>query len=115
MERLVTRSSGTPAETGGPIAARALADRTQRSHVDGRIVGNSRAWRSLSAETYWGAVAHGTGDARGITTSAVTEGTRTFAVELRFLDHQLFVRDATAAARGRRLPAQRADLLLPST
>ena len=66
-------------------------------HMWTQIVGKIRLMQSMLINHWWQVVLYVT--ARGLTTSAIPYGQRTFEIEFDFIDHQLVVRTSDGAIR----------------
>src|SRR5258705_1154687 len=66
-------------------------------HMWTQIAGKTRLALAPMQNHWWQVALYVT--PRGLTTSAIPAGTRTFAVDFDFIDHQLLLRDSDGAAR----------------
>src|SRR4051794_23544390 len=73
-------------------------------HMWTQIVGKTRLALAPMENHWWQVALYVT--PRGLTTSAIPAGTRTFAVDFDFIDHQLLLRDSDGAVRTLRLFAR---------
>src|SRR5581483_10790325 len=62
-----------------------------------QIVGKTRLARAPMVNHYWQVALYAT--ARGLTTSPIPHGTRTFQIDVDFIDHTLTVRTSDGAVR----------------
>ena len=93
--------AATPAGTVWPdLPLEQWRDTYATLHMWTQIVGKTRLALAPMQNHWWQVALYVT--PRGLTTSAIPAGTRTFAVDFDFIDHQLLLRDSDGAAR--RLP-----------
>jgi hypothetical protein len=100
----VTRATTSVAAAWPPLPLDGWRDTYETLHMWSQIVGKTRLALAPMENHWWQVALYVT--PRGLTTSAIPAGTRTFAVDFDFLDHHLYVRASDGAISAVPLVAQ---------
>ena len=92
--------TGTPAESWPPLPLEEWAETYATLHMWTQVVGKVRLARAPMINHWWQVPLYVT--VRGLTTSPIPDGARTFQIDFDFLDHQLVIQ--TSDGGERRIP-----------